>query len=280
LEKKRMREHKAKVMETAAFLEKHLRTRPLVGLMTGTGLGESTAGIETDAVLSYSEIPHFPTATVESHIGQLTLGRLGGKPVIALQGRFHLYEGYSPREVTFPVRVMQALGVKVLVLSNAAGGLNPAFSPGDIMVISDHLNLTGNNPLIGPNDEAWGERFPDMSRAYDPGLAALAKKAGSGPGVAMQAGVYAGLSGPALETPAEVRYLRTIGADAVGFSTVQEVIAGVHAVMRILALSIITNVHTPDAPEPASVSDIIACAEKAAPALGKVIQEVIRHADA
>ncbi|MFH0726430.1 MAG: purine-nucleoside phosphorylase [Pseudomonadota bacterium] len=275
-----MQANKSKVMEAAAFLEKHLRVRPVIGLMTGTGLGDSAAGMDTDASFSYDEIPHFPTATVESHLGRLTLGQMCGRPVMALQGRFHLYEGYSPLEVTFPVRVMQALGVKVLVLTNAAGGLNSAFSPGNIMVISDHLNLTGKNPLIGPNEAAWGERFPDMSRGYDSRLAALAQTAGRGLGIAMQSGVYAGLSGPSLETPAEVRYLKVIGADAVGFSTVQEVIAGVHAGMRILALSIITNVHTPDAPEPASVADIIACAEMVAPMLGNVIQEVIRHADA
>ena len=275
-----MHEYKTRVMEAAAFLEKRLRSRPVIGLITGTGLGDSTSGIETDAVLSYSEIPHFPTATVQSHLGQLTLGQMSGKPVLTLQGRFHLYEGYSPLEVSFPVRVMQALGVKVLVLSNAAGGLNSGFAPGNIMVISDHLNFTGHNPLIGPNIESWGKRFPDMSRAYDPGLAALAQTAGNSAGIPMCSGVYAGLTGPSLETPAEVRYLKIIGADAVGFSTVQEVIAGVHSGMRILALSIITNVHTPDAPEPASVEDIIACAQKAAPMLGRVIQEVIRHVEA
>jgi purine-nucleoside phosphorylase len=275
-----MQLYKAKVMETAAFLGKRLRIRPVIGLMTGTGLGDSATGMDIDASFPYSEIPHFPTATVESHLGQLTLGQMCEKPVMALQGRFHLYEGYSPLEVTFPIRVMQALGVKVLVLSNAAGGLNPAFSPGNIMVISDHLNLTGKNPLMGTNEDSWGDRFPDMSRVYDPQLAALAQKAGHESGVAMQSGVYAGLSGPSLETPAEVRYLKIIGADAVGFSTVQEVIAGIHAGMRVIALSIITNVHTPDAPEPASVADIIACAEKIAPLLGNIIQEVIRHVDA
>jgi purine-nucleoside phosphorylase len=275
-----MRDYKARVMEAAAFLEKHLRSRPRIGLITGTGLGDSASEVETDAVLSYGQIPHFPIATVQSHRGQLTLGRMSGKPVLTLQGRFHLYEGYSPLEVSFPVRVMQALGVKVLVVSNAAGGLNPGFAPGNIMVISDHLNLTGHNPLIGPNEESWGERFPDMSRAYDPELAALAQTAGNGAGIPMSSGVYAGLTGPSLETPAEVRYLKIIGADAVGFSTVQEVIAGIHAGMRILALSIITNVHTPDAPEPALVEDIIACAQKAAPMLGRVICEVIRHVDA
>jgi purine-nucleoside phosphorylase len=275
-----MREYTARVMETAAFLEKHLRSRPQIGLITGTGLGDSATEVETDAVLPYGEIPHFPTTTVQSHRGQLSLGRMSEKPVLTLQGRFHLYEGYSPLEVSFPVRVMQALGVRVLVLSNAAGGLNSGFAPGDIMVISDHLNLTGHNPLIGPNEESWGERFPDMSRAYDPGLAALAQTAGNGAGIPLRTGVYAGLAGPSLETPAEVRYLKIIGADAVGFSTVQEAIAGVHAGMRVLGLSIITNVHTPEAPEPASVADIITCAQKAAPMLGRVIQEVIRHVDA
>lgn len=273
-----MREYKQKVLEAAAFIETRTRVRPMVGLMTGTGLGDSAAGIEVDAAFSYAEIPHFPASTVVSHMGRLTLGQMEGKPVMALQGRFHLYEGYSPLEVTFPIRVMQALGVKVLVLSNAAGGLNPAYLPGDIMAIADHLNLTGKNPLIGPNDETWGERFPDMSSVYDRELAALARKAAVGAGSRFQSGVYAGLIGPSLETPAEVRYLRTIGADAVGFSTVQEVIAAVHARMRVLGLSIITNVHNPDSPEPASVDEIIACAEKASPALRHVIQEVIRNA--
>lgn len=272
--------YKAKVVAAAAFLEKRLRERPVVGLMTGTGLGESLAAIETDAVVDFKDIPHFPTATVESHYGKLTLGRLRGKPVVAMQGRCHLYEGYSPREVTFPVRVMQVLGVKTLMLSNAAGGLDPGFTPGHIMVISDHLNLTGRNPLIGPNEDGWGDRFPDMSRVYDSTLAALAHRAAVNIGVSTHSGVYAGLIGPSLETPAEVRYLRAVGADAVGFSTVQEVIVAVHAGMRVLGLSTITNVHTPDAPEPASVADIIACAESAAPAMAAIIQEVIGDIDA
>jgi purine-nucleoside phosphorylase len=243
--------------------------------MTGTGLGAGTGAIDVQTSFSYHEIPNFPASTVESHFGKLSLGYLADRPVMVMQGRFHLYEGYSPWEVTFPVRVMQALGVRVLILSNAAGGLNPAFAPGDIMVVSDHINLTGRNPLMGPNEDAWGERFPDMCRVYDSELCALAAAAGETRGAPMRSGVYVGLSGPSLETPAEIRFLRTIGADAVGFSTVQEVIAGAHAGMRILALSTITNVHDPEAPAPASVAEIIACAGRAAPLVGGIIQEVV-----
>lgn len=274
-----MRQYRARVAETSDFLRKQLTSPPLVGLMTGTGLGAGTGSIEEQASFSYHEIPNFPASTVESHFGKLSLGRLAETPIMALQGRFHLYEGYSPWEVTFPVRVMQALGVRVLILSNAAGGLNPAFTPGDIMVLSDHVNLTGKNPLTGPNEDSWGERFPDMSRVYDPALAALAWQAGETRGARMREGVYAGLGGPSLETPAEIRFLRAIGADAVGFSTVQEAIAGVHAGMRILALSTITNVHDPESPAPASVADIIACAGKMAPIVGGIIQEVVGHLD-
>lgn len=270
-----MRQYRTRVIETADFLRKHLMSPPLVGLMTGTGLGDGTGAIDVHRSFSYHEIPNFPASTVESHFGKLTLGRLAQRPAVVMQGRFHLYEGYSPLEVTFPIRVMKALGVKVLMLSNAAGGLNPAFDAGDIMILSDHLNLMGKNPLTGPNEDAWGERFPDMSRVYDPDLATLATGAGETRGVRMRSGVYAGLNGPSLETPAEIRFLRTIGADAVGFSTVQEVIAGVHAGMRILALSTITNVHDPEAPEPASVADIIACAGRVAPVVGEIIQEVV-----
>jgi purine-nucleoside phosphorylase len=274
-----MRQYRARVAETADFLRKHLTSPPLVGLITGTGLGAGTGAIGVQMSFSYHEIPNFPASTVESHFGKLVLGSLAERPVIAMQGRFHLYEGYSPWEVTFPVRVMQALGIRALILSNAAGGLNPAFHPGDIMVLADHINLTGKNPLIGPNEDSWGERFPDMSRVYDPALSALAASAGETLGGRMRRGVYAGLNGPSLETPAEIRFLRTIGADAVGFSTVQEVIAGAHAGMRILALSTITNVHDPEAPAPASVAEIIACAGRAAPIVGGIIEEVVGHID-
>ena len=194
-----------------------------------------------------------------------------------MQGRIHLYEGYTPLQVTFPIRVMRQLGVTALVVSNAAGGFDPAFAPGDIMLIADHINLTGANALIGPNDADWGIRFPDMNHVYDPGLQNLARAAAAQCGIPLQQGVYAGLTGPSLETPAEVRYLKTIGADAVGFSTVQEAIVAVHAGMRVLGLSIITNVNDPDRPVPATVEEIIAVANTAAPKLTRIIQAVMER---
>ena len=270
-----MKNFRQKAVETADFLKDRIEKLPEIGLLTGTGLGESAESIEIYAAFEYEDIPHFPTSTVESHLGRLLFGGMQGKQVIVMQGRFHLYEGYSPLEVTFPIRVMQELGVKILILSNAAGGLNPGFKAGDLMIITDHINLTGSNPLIGPNEKIWGIRFPDMICAYDKNLTALAENAGKDAGIHLQQGVYAGLKGPSLETPAEVRFLKTIGADAVGFSTVQEVVAAVHAGIKVLGLSTITNVHDPDAPAPATVEEIIAMAKKAAPRLEMIIRNVI-----
>ncbi len=271
--------YQKKVFEAAEYLATQIDHRPTVGILTGTGLGESASFLEADAVIDYEKIPNFPRSTVESHLGKLTIGQGMGKTVMRMQGRFHLYEGYSPLEVTFPIRVMQALGVRVLILSNAAGGLNPTFAAGDIMVLKDHINLTGTNPLVGPNDDKWGDRFPDMSAVYDRKVIEIAMSAEKGPGGRIQAGTYAGLLGPSLETPAEVRFLKMIGAEAVGFSTVSEAIAGVHAGMRVVGLSIITNVHDPDAPEPASVAEIIETAQKAAPRLEALVKEVISSID-
>jgi purine-nucleoside phosphorylase len=265
------------VKETAAFLVKQTVELPRIGLMTGTGLSGSAATMARSHTFAYSALPHFPLSTVESHAGRLVFGRMARKPVVMMQGRIHLYEGYSPPQVTFPIRVMQEIGVTHLIVTNAAGGLNPALHPGDIMVISDHLNLTGENPLVGPNVDEWGVRFPDMSRAYAPEMAEMARQGGQQNGVSIQTGVYAGLKGPSLETPAEIRYLKTIGADAVGFSTVQEVIAAVHAGMRILGLSTITNVHDPDNPAPATLDEIIAVAETAVPRLDAVMAHVIEQ---
>jgi len=270
-----MQPSKTQVEETAAFIRKKITQPPRVGFLTGTGLGSSTRGIVVETTLPYSQIPHFPVSTVESHTGQLLLGTLAGTPIMAMQGRFHLYEGYSPAQVTFPVRVMQALGVKYLIVSNASGGINLNFSPGEIMVITDHINLTGKNPLKGPNEDDWGIRFPDMTQVYDACLGALVEKSAKSAGIPIRQGVYAGLMGPSLETPAETRYLKIIGADAVGFSTVMEAIAGVHAGMKILGLATITNINNPDAPEKATVEDIIKTAEKAAKNVNTLLTAVI-----
>ncbi len=258
---------KARVAEAAAFIRERCPLKPAAGLLTGTGLGGCVESAEVACTLGYDEIPHFPRVTVESHRGQLLIGRIGGRPAAAFQGRFHLYEGYAPRDVTFPVRVLQSLGARFLLVTNAAGGLNPAQRAGDIMLIADHINLTGENPLVGANEPEWGLRFPDMSRVYDRELMGCARNSARALNLELSSGVYAGLKGPSLETPAELRFLRTIGADAVGLSTVQEVIAAVHADLRILGLSVITNIADPDAPAPATVEDIIAVADEAAPRL-------------
>jgi len=262
-------------METAAFLQEKMDRRAEIAIVTGTGLADAVGLLDNASTIPYETIPHFPVSTVASHSGRLQTGTLDERPVMVMQGRFHLYEGYTPGEVTFPIRVMQTLGVRRLILSNAAGGMNAAFHEGDLMVIRDHINLTGENPLIGPNEEDWGPRFPDMSAAYDPGLMHLCRQSAEHLKIALQNGVYAGLKGPSLETPAEIRYLKTIGADAVGFSTVMETIAAVHAGMRVLALSTITNINDPDRPEPAKLEAIIDVAEKNAPALRRLIRAVV-----
>lgn len=263
----------ARVEKTAEYLKKNLAQKPEIGIMTGTGLGGAAEFIKVEFETAYSDIPNFPVSTVKSHAGKLVCGSLRGRPALVMQGRFHLYEGYCPGIVAFPVRVMQALGVQTFIVTNAAGGLDPEFSAGDIMAITDHINLTGENPLLGPNNEDWGVRFPDMSAVYDQELISLAENAARKNNISIKRGVYAGLKGPSLETPAETRFIRQIGADAVGLSTVQEVIAAVHAGMRILGLSTITNINDPDRPCPATVNQIIKVAEKAAPLLGKIITD-------
>ncbi len=265
-------------MESAAFLQQRISENPEIGLLTGTGLGASGGSLSISETFAYEAIPHFPVSTVKSHAGRLLTGRFGDRPAMVMQGRFHLYEGYSPAEVTFPIRVMKALGVETLVLTNASGGLNPKFKPGDIMIIEDHINLTGDNPLIGPNTDDWGVRFPDMSEGYDRQLVRRVEGVCREIKINVRRGVYAGLKGPSLETPAEIRFLKIIGADAVGFSTVQEVIAGVHARMKVLGLSTITNVHHPDHPVPANVDDIIAVAESTAPVIDRIIRKVVADA--
>lgn len=274
-----MKGDRNRAKDTTTYLRQRVDGPVQIGIFTGTGLGGSVGFMPIDTELSYRELPFFPISTVPGHAGRMLFGSLKGRQVMVMQGRFHLYEGYSAREVTFPIRVMQEMGVKVLIVTNAAGGLNTRWKAGDIMLIRDHLNLTGENPLIGTNEDAWGDRFPDMTRAYDSRLAQTAMTAGRHQGLELKSGVYAGLKGPSLETPAEVRYLKTIGADAVGFSTVQEVIAAVHARMKVLGLSIITNINDPDVPMPATVADIIATAEAAAPQLQKLLQNFVERFD-
>jgi purine-nucleoside phosphorylase len=268
---------KEKIAEAASFLRPHIKSAPDVGIILGTGLGELSEKMEIEASVDYNEIPHFPVSTVQSHHGRLLSGTLSGKAVVSMQGRFHLYEGYTAHEVSFPVRVMQSLGVQTLIVSNAAGGINPLFVTGDIMLIADHINLTGTNPLIGPNIDEWGPRFPDMSCVYDADLLALAVEASLKNQVRPQKGVYAGLRGPCLETPAETRFLKRIGADAVGLSTVSEVIAAVHGGMRVLGISVITNVNLPDHPVPALIDEVIAAAENKAPVLELIVTDVLER---
>jgi purine-nucleoside phosphorylase len=269
-----MKTMKQRLAETIDFIRNRIKDTPYIGLLTGTGLAESAESMVIETAIRYQDIPHFPISTVQTHIGRMLSGNMNGCPVIAMQGRFHLYEGYRPADVTFPIRVMQQLGVKILILSNAAGGLNPKFNPGDIMLITDHINLTGTNPLIGPNEDSWGPRFPDMTRAYDEALIAAAERIAKTAGAHLQKGIYVGLTGPSLETPSEVKFLQTIGAEAVGFSTVQEVIAAVHSGIRVLGLSTITNVHNPEDPVPATVEEIIEVANRATPLLQTIMKGV------
>ena len=232
---------KEKIEQAAAMIRKQSSIHPRIGLILGSGLGVLADEIEEAVVIPYAKIPHFPVSTVEGHAGRLVLGRLEGQAVVAMQGRFHLYEGYSLEEVTFPIRVMKRLGVETVLITNAAGGINESFQAGDLMLIRDHINFMFRNPLVGPNDPELGDRFPDMTEAYDADLRRLAKKVAEKLGIDLKEGVYAAMLGPSYETPAEIRMLRTVGGDAVGMSTVPEVIVARHAGIRVLGLSCIAN---------------------------------------
>ncbi|HET7565316.1 MAG TPA: purine-nucleoside phosphorylase [Gemmatimonadaceae bacterium] len=268
------REH---IARAAQAVRERFAGTPSIGIILGTGLGALAREIDTAAVIDYTDIPGFPLSTVESHAGRLLCGTLGGKVVVAMQGRFHRYEGYSLQQVTFPVRVLRALGAETLVVSNACGGMHPLWNPGDLMLIADHINLLGDNPLVGPNDEALGPRFPDMSEPYDAGLRAIAREVAAEQRIVLREGVYVAVSGPNLETRAEYRFLRGIGADVVGMSTVPEVIVAVHGGMRVLGLSIITDRCLPDALEPATVEQIIAVATRAEPNLTALVRGVLER---
>lgn len=272
-----MRKLAAQIEQAAETIRSRWSARPRVGVVLGTGLGTLAGEIETHAALDYASIPHFPRSTVATHTGQLVCGTLCGLPVVAMEGRFHAYEGYSHRQITFPIRVMRALGAETLIVSNAAGGLNPRYSLGDIVAIDDHINLMGGNPLVGVNDDRLGPRFPDMSRPYDPELNDRALEAARRENIVAHRGVYAAVAGPNLETRAEYRCLRALGADLVGMSTVPEVIVAVHGGMRVLGLSIVTDLCFPDDLEPADIERIIATAAAAEPKLRRIVLGVLER---
>ncbi|MCD6082594.1 purine-nucleoside phosphorylase [Candidatus Aerophobetes bacterium] len=264
-----------KIEETKKFIQARTNIKPQIGIILGTGLGALAEKIEEKEVIPYRDIPNFAVSTAPGQEGNLILGRLGGKEVMAMQGRFHLYEGYSLEVITFPVRVMRAMGAAFLIESNAAGGINPNFRAGDLMVITDHINLTGHNPLIGPNDERLGPRFPDMSEPYDNELIELAERIALEERIKLHKGVYAGVSGPNFETRAEYRFLYRIGADAVGMSTVPEVIVAKHSGLRVLGISCITDECVPDRLEPVDSDKVISVARKAEPRMTKLVKRII-----
>jgi len=250
---------------------------PDVAVILGTGLGGLAKEIEVETAIPYQEIPGFPLSTVESHAGRLLLGRLRGKAVVAMQGRLHRYEGYSLQEVTFPVRVMRALGARVLVVTNVSGGMDPLWAAGELVLIADHINLLGDNPLIGRNDERLGPRFPDMSDPYDAGIRALARQIALDQGVTLREGVYVAVPGPNLETRAEYRMLRNMGADIVGMSTVPEVIVAIHGGMKVTGFSIITDQCLPDALAPVAIETILAIAARAEPGLTRLVAALVER---
>ena len=265
------------IQESLQFIRSRWSGTAKVGIVLGTGLGNLANQIQAEATFAYEDIPHFPRSTVETHAGNLVVGTLGGVPVAAMEGRFHAYEGYDSKQITFPVRVLKALGAEMLVVSNACGGMNPQYQQGDIMVIEDHINLLGINPLVGINDDRLGPRFPDMSEPYDKKLIDLALEVARRENFVAHKGVYVAVLGPNLETRAEYRFLRGIGADVVGMSTVPEVLVAVHCGMKVLGLSIVTDMALPDALKPAVVEEIIATANAAEPKLTKIVSGVLHQ---
>jgi purine-nucleoside phosphorylase len=256
-------------------IRRQWRGAPRVGIILGTGLGSVAERIDTEATIDYEDIPHFPRSTAIGHAGQWACGRLQGQTVVAMEGRFHAYEGYSYQQITFPVRVMRALGAELLIVSNACGGMNPRYACGDVVVIEDHINLMQGNPLVGANDDALGPRFPDMSRPYDPVLIERALEIARQEDFAAHKGVYVAVTGPNLETRAEYRFLRAIGGDVVGMSTVPEVLVAIHGGMRVLGLSVVTDLCLPDSLEPADINKIIAVAASAEPKLRAIVLGIL-----
>ncbi|WP_461201774.1 purine-nucleoside phosphorylase [Anoxybacillus sp. TBDG-1] len=269
--------NRAAIEQAAQFLKEKFPTSPQIGLILGSGLGVLADEIEQAIKIPYSDIPNFPVSTVEGHAGQLVYGQLEGATVVVMQGRFHYYEGYSFDKVTFPVRVMKALGVGQLIVTNAAGGVNESFEPGDLMIISDHINNMGGNPLIGPNDSALGVRFPDMSEAYSKRLRQLAKDVANEIGLRVREGVYVANTGPAYETPAEIRMIRVMGGDAVGMSTVPEVIVARHAGIEVLGISCISNMAAGILDQPLTHDEVIETTEKVKVDFLQFVKAIVRN---
>jgi purine-nucleoside phosphorylase len=267
------------VNQAAHYLTAQLSVHPVIAVVLGTGLGIAADSVSGATIVPYSSIPHFPVSTAPSHEGRLICGRWAGKPVMIMQGRFHLYEGYSPLQISFPIRVLAKLGIRTLIVTNAAGGLNPQYAAGDLMLVSDHINLTGFNPLIGSNVDEWGPRFPEMTEPYCRTLQQKAFETALSEGIQLHRGVYVGVTGPSLETAAETRFLRNTGADAVGMSLIMENITAIHAGIKVLGLSVITNVNLPDHYQPAPLEQIIATANEAAPKLHRLISCVVPQID-
>ncbi len=263
------------IQETVTKVKEHWQGTPHAGIILGTGLGSLVEKIDVEASLDYDEIPNFPRSTATGHRGRLVCGQLNGLPVMAMEGRFHMYEGYPLKQITLPVRVMRAMGAEMLVLSNACGGMNPLYQCGDIMLIDDHINLMGDNPLIGVNDDRLGPRFPDMCTPYDPALIERALKVARAKDIVAHRGVFVAVAGPNLETRAEYRFLRTIGSDVVGMSTVPENLVAVHCGLRVVGFSVITDMCLPDALQPANVEEIIAVANAAEPNLTELVLGVL-----
>ena len=265
------------IQEACAKIRTQTKFVPEIAIILGTGLGNLAKKIKPEFEIDYAKIPHFPVSTVQSHAGKLLLGTLAGKKVAAMEGRFHFYEGYSMGQVTFPVRVLKELGAKILVVSNASGGLNLGYRKGEIILIEDHINFMGANPLIGPNDERLGPRFPDMSAPYSARLVQITEEAAKKQKLSVRRGVYVGVSGPNLETRAEYRMMRAFGADLVGMSTIPEVIVGVHMGMEILGLSVVTDICDPDHLSPVDIKEIIHTANEAGPKLDKLLEEAVKN---
>ena len=266
-----------KIQATKLAIQQQVTTTPEIAIILGSGLGGLTEVVEVEKEINYADIPHFPLATVEGHSGKLVIGNLGGKSVIMLSGRFHYYEGYDMETITFPVRVAKALGAHTIIVSNAAGGMNAAYKIGDIVAITDHINLFPEHPLRGPNDDRLGTRFPDMSEPYDKKLINLAQSIGNEQGLDIKRGVYIGLTGPTFETPAEYKWLHTIGGDLVGMSTVPEVIVARHSSMRVFAASVVTDLGIPGHVETITHEEVLAAANAAAPKLAKLVETLIER---